>query len=59
MSMTNRLIICAGILLVDILVFFVPLTAFFLIYILVANPLWFRQFLEKNAGGGDVHKIIS
>jgi len=36
-----------GILLVDLIVFFLPLTALFLIYILLFNPPWFRDFLNK------------
>ena len=54
MSMTFRLLICAGILLVDLAVFFLPLTALFLIYILLANPPWFRDFLaglDRPKGG--------
>jgi len=45
--MTKRLLLAAGILLVDILVFFLPLTALFLIYILLYNPPWFREFLDN------------
>ncbi len=47
MSMTNRILLCLGILLVDLVVFFLPLTAFFLIYILIYNPPWFRGFLDS------------
>jgi hypothetical protein len=32
-------------------VFFLPLTAFFLIYILMFNPPWFRKFLDRLDGG--------
>jgi hypothetical protein len=31
---------------VDLAVFFLPLTAIFLIYILMVNPPWFRDFLN-------------
>ncbi len=57
MNMTQRLLLSGGILLVDLLVdlliFFLPLTAFFLIYILMYNPAWFREFLNTldNAAG--------
>jgi hypothetical protein len=44
--MTQRLLLAGGILLVDLLVFFLPLTAFFLIYVLMYNPPWFREFLN-------------
>jgi len=47
MSMSMRILLAAGILLVDLLVFFLPLTAFFIIYILLFNPPWFRDFLDK------------
>ncbi len=47
MSMTKRLLLSAGILAVDLIVFFLPLTAFFLIYILLYNPPWFREFLQN------------
>ena len=46
MDMTKRIFISIGILLVDLLVFFLPLTALFLIYILIFNPPWFRDFLN-------------
>lgn len=46
MDMTKRIFLSLGILLVDLLVFFLPLTALFLIYILIFNPPWFRDFLN-------------
>ena len=45
MSMKNRILICLGILVVDLAIFFLPLTALFLIYIILYNPPWFREFL--------------
>jgi len=47
MSMAHRILICTGILLVDLAVFFLPLSALFLIYVILANPPWFREFLQK------------
>jgi hypothetical protein len=47
MTITQRLLLAVGILLVDLLIFFLPLTAFFLIYILMYNPSWFRDFLNS------------
>lgn len=47
MSITHRILICTGILLLDLAVFFLPLSAFFLVYIILANPPWFRQFLQR------------
>lgn len=46
MSMVTRILLSLAILAVDLVVFFLPLTALFLIYILLANPPWFREFLE-------------
>lgn len=46
MRMRNRVLIGVGILLVDLIVFFLPLTAIFLIYIVIYNPPWFRKFLN-------------
>ena len=46
MSMKKRILLSLGIMLVDLGVFFLPLTALFLIYILIYNPAWFREFLE-------------
>jgi hypothetical protein len=47
MNMTQRILLGVGILIVDLAVFFLPLTAFFLMYILIANPPWFRNFLNN------------
>ncbi len=46
MSMKKRILLSLGIMIVDLGVFFLPLTALFLIYILFYNPAWFREFLE-------------
>jgi hypothetical protein len=34
-------------LLIDLLIFFLPLNALFLVYILIFNPPWFRNFLNN------------
>ncbi|MBW1752522.1 MAG: hypothetical protein JRJ46_05350 [Deltaproteobacteria bacterium] len=47
MNMTKRILLSIGILAVDLAIFFMPLTALFLMYILIANPLWFRDFLNN------------
>jgi len=47
MSKKQRILICVIILLVDLVVFFLPLTAIFLIYIILQNPPWFRNFLQQ------------
>jgi len=53
MSMINRVLLALGVVVVDLAVFFVPLTAVFMAYILVYNPPWFREFLTSlDAGQG-------
>jgi hypothetical protein len=47
MSFGQRILLSVGILLIDLVVFFLPLTALFLVYIILANPVWFREFLQK------------
>jgi hypothetical protein len=47
MTRTQRILLCAIILAVDLVVFFLPLTAIFLIYIIMQNPPWFREFLQQ------------
>jgi hypothetical protein len=47
MSKAYRILLCIGILAVDLVVFFLPLTALFLIYIIYLNPPWFREFLKS------------
>jgi len=46
MGITNRVLLAAGIVCLDLVVFLVPLTALFLAYILLVNPPWFREFLN-------------
>jgi hypothetical protein len=50
MTMIQRVLLAIGILAVDIAIFFLPLTAFFLIYVLISNPPWFRDFLNNLDG---------
>ena len=47
MSMNKRILISLGILSIDLAIFFMPLTAIFLIYIMIFNPPWFREFLNN------------
>jgi len=47
MPKSTRILIAIGILLVDVVIFFLPLTAIFIMYIIIANPLWFRKFLNE------------
>jgi hypothetical protein len=54
MTMPKRLLLAAAVLTVDLIVFFLPLTAIFLAYILVFNPPWFREFI--NGLDGKAHE---
>ena len=47
MSKKQRILICVIILVLDLAVFFLPLTAIFLVYIIWQNPPWFREFLHQ------------
>lgn len=47
MSKTQRILICVIILLLDLVVFFLPLTAIFFVYVILQNPPWFREFLQQ------------
>jgi hypothetical protein len=47
--MSERIIWAIAILAVDLLVFFFPLSALFLGYVLILNPAWFRDILNANA----------
>jgi hypothetical protein len=47
MSFGHRILLCVGIVLIDLIVFFLPLTALFLAYIVLYNPPWFREFLQE------------
>jgi hypothetical protein len=46
MSLTNRILLAGAILLLDLVFFFVPLTAVFLAYVILFNPPWFREFIN-------------
>lgn len=47
MTRNQRLLICILIFVLDLAVFFLPLTAIFLVYVIWQNPPWFRVFLEQ------------
>ena len=47
MSYPHRILLSAGILALDLVVFFLPLSAVFLVYVLLYNPPWFREFLNN------------
>ncbi len=49
MGINQRIALAVAVLILDLVVFFLPLSALFLGYILIVNPPWFRQFLEKSS----------
>ncbi len=49
MSLLYRILICLGLIAVHYAGLFLPLTELFLIYILLVNPKWFRDFLNNMA----------
>jgi len=48
MSKQNRILLALGIILLDLVVFFFPLTSFFLAYVIIYNPPWVKDFLERS-----------
>jgi len=50
MPLVYRILIAAGILLLDGVLFFLPLSAVFLAYVILVNPPWFRRFLGGLEG---------
>jgi hypothetical protein len=47
MDLTKRIALALGILVLDAVFFFLPITAIFLAYVLIVNPPWFRQFINR------------
>lgn len=47
MNTTERIVMAVLIVVVDILTFGIPLTAFFAAYILIQRPVWFREWMNK------------
>ncbi len=50
MTMTQRVLLAAVIVLVDLVAVFLPLTAIFLAYVFVFNPPWFRDMINRLDG---------
>jgi hypothetical protein len=51
--MSHRILLAVGVIALDFVVFFLPLTALFLAYIFVYNPPWFRELINSLDGGQD------
>jgi hypothetical protein len=47
MTTTQRVLLAGCILIIDLVAFFLPLTAVFLAYVIVFNPSWFRGFINN------------
>lgn len=47
MNPTQRLLLALGIVLIDLLTIGVPLCAFGLAYVIVARPVWFRNWITQ------------
>lgn len=45
MDQGQKILLTAGILLVDLMLFMLPITAFFAIYILWSRPAWFKDWV--------------
>jgi hypothetical protein len=50
MGLTQRVLLAIGIVAIDLVAFFVPLTAMVLAYVIVFNPTWFRNFILNLDG---------
>ena len=55
MNIIYRLLICLGLIAVHYVGIFLPITEMFLIYIILFNPKWFRDFLNNMAPGRTIH----
>jgi hypothetical protein len=45
MSLTNRILIAALVVLLDLVVFFFPISAVLIAYVIIFNPQWFKDFI--------------
>jgi hypothetical protein len=54
MSLTYRVFLAIFILLVDLVIFFLPITAALVAYVLIFNPPWFREFINRLNSPGKV-----
>jgi len=47
MSLQKKLLLAFGVIMLDLVIFFLPLTAIFLAYIIIYNPPWVKDLLER------------
>ncbi|MBW2002497.1 MAG: hypothetical protein JRI30_08295 [Deltaproteobacteria bacterium] len=47
MSLQKKLLLAFGVIMLDLVIFFLPLTAIFLAYIIIYNPPWVKDLLKR------------
>jgi hypothetical protein len=47
MSLQKKLLLAFGVIMLDLVIFFLPLTAIFLAYVIIYNPPWVKDLLER------------
>jgi hypothetical protein len=47
LTLNQRILLAAGVLLLDLVFFFFPVTAVFLAYVIVFNPPWLAGFVRR------------
>ena len=52
MDLTKRIGLAIAIPVLDAVIFFLPMTAIFLACVLIVNPSWFRQFINRLEPSG-------
>jgi len=52
MTQSERLILAIVIVLADTVIFFLPLAALFIAYVILVNPPWVRAFIDRLDGPG-------
>ena len=52
MSLTERLVLAVAIVLVDLLVFVIPLTGLAAAWLILARPPWFREWVARLYSDG-------
>ena len=53
MTQVQRLVLAVAIVLADTVIFFLPLAALFIAYVILMNPPWVRAFMDRLDGPAD------
>ena len=53
MHPVQRLLLVLVILVIDALAFFIPLGSLFIAYVILSNPPWVREFLDRLDSSGN------